>query len=114
MPKPTNSKKHAAKPLQFYTLRPWQHRVTEDGVEILAYVEGHDWEPVLIVNPTSGASAEAMATYLTDIINQHHPRQGLLHEAMSALEICLEEDKMTYTSEQTAERVITRIKRIAR
>jgi hypothetical protein len=113
MPKPTKPKKYAAKPRQFYSLHPWQYRVTDNGAEILAYVEGHDWETVLIVNPTSGASAEVLAAYVTDIINQHRPKHHLLHEAMSALELCLEEDTMTYTSEQTAEHVITRIKKIA-
>src|SRR5208282_4068571 len=95
---------------EFYSLHPWQCRVEKDSVEILAYVEASDWEPVLTVHPTSGASAEILANYVTAIINEHHTRQDLLHEAMSSLAICLEEDKMTYTSEQTAERVITRIK----
>jgi len=34
----------------------------------------------------------------------------LLQEAMTALELCLEEGHMTFTSEQAADRVITRIK----
>ena len=113
MPKSTTPKKHAAKHRQFYTLHPWRYRVANDRAEILAYVEGHDWETVLIVNPTSGNSAEVLAAYVTDIINLHNASHGLLHDAMSALELCLQEDRMTYTSEQTAERVVTRIKSLA-
>ena len=112
MPKTRNPRKTAARARQFYSLQPWQCRVIEDRAEILAFVEAHGWQPVLTVNPTPGATAEALATYVTGIINRHQTREDLLQEAMSALATCLEEDEMTYTSEQAADRVITRIKRM--
>jgi hypothetical protein len=111
MPKPKKPKGPTQQSRQFYALHPWQCRHHNDQSEITAYVEASgEWEAVLTVHPTSGASAEALATYVAAIMNEHQGKADLLHEAMTALELCLEEDHLTFTSEQAADRVITRIK----
>jgi hypothetical protein len=98
-------------PRRFYAAHPWQCKHNEDRSDITAYVEASgEWETILTVHPTSGASAEALATYVAAIMNEHQGTAGLLQEAMTALELCLEEDQLTFTSEQTADRVVTRIK----
>lgn len=110
MPKPSKTKA-ATKPRSFYSLHPWQCAHHPDCSEIAAYVEASgEWETILTVHPTSGASAETLATYVAVIINEHQGKADLLHEAMTALELCLEEDRLTFTSEQAADRVVTRIK----
>ena len=96
---------------QFYTAHLWQCRHLEDRSEITAYVEASgEWETILTVHPTSGASAEVVAAYVTAIINEHQSRVDLLQEAVTALELCLGEDHLTFTSEQAADRVVARIK----
>jgi predicted protein tyrosine phosphatase len=104
-----------AKPLrQFYTAHPWQCQHHQGRSQITAYIEASgEWEATLTVHPTSGASAETLAAYVAAIINEHQGKADLLHEAMKALELCLEEDRLTFTSEQAADRVITRIKATA-
>jgi len=111
MPKSTKSKRAATQSRQFYAAHPWQCRHREDRSDITAYVEASgEWETVLSVHPTSGASAEALATYVAAIMNEHQGKADLLQEAMEALELCLEEAQLTFTSEQAADRVVTRIK----
>jgi hypothetical protein len=111
MPKSTKSKRPAKQSRQFYVAHPWQCRHEKDRSDITAYVEASgEWETILTVQPTSGVSAEALATYVAAIMNEHQGKADLLQEAMTALELCIEEDHLTFTSEQAADRVITRIK----
>jgi hypothetical protein len=111
MPKTKGTKCPATQPRKFYTAHPWQCRHLEDRSKITAYVEASgEWETILTVHPTSGASAEVVAAYIAAIINEHQSKADLLQEAMTALELCLEEDRLTFTSEQEADRVVTRIK----
>ena len=57
-----------------------------------------------------GASAEVLANYVVAIVHEHQSKADLLQEAMTALELCLEEDRLTFTSEQAADRIVMRIK----
>jgi hypothetical protein len=109
---PKQKPKNTATPSRlFYAAHPWECRHHEDRSEITAYVEASgEWETILTVQPTSGASAEVVAAYVAAIISEHQGKADLLQEAMTALELCLEEDHLTFTSEQAADRVITRIK----
>ena len=101
----------AAQMRKFYTSHPWQCRHLKDRSEITAYVEASgEWETILTVHPTSGDSAEVVAAYVAALINEHLGKADLLQEAMKALELCLEEARLTFASEQAADRVITRIK----
>jgi hypothetical protein len=110
MPK-QKPKKTATQPRKFYTAHPWQCRHLKDRSAITAYVEASgEWETILTVHPTSGVSAEVVAGYVAALINEHQSKADLLQEAMTALELCLEEPRLTFTSEQAADRVITRIK----
>ena len=111
MPRTSDQQRHTTQPRQFYAAHPWQCQHHQDHSEITAYVEASgEWEAILTVHPASGASAEALAMYVATIMNEHQGKADLLHEAMTALELCLEEDKLTFASEQAADRVITRIK----
>ena len=108
----------ASKPLglisssrQFYAAHPWQLRHQKTRSDIVAYVEASgEWEIILTVHPTSGTSAEALANFVAAIMNEHQSKSDLLQEAMMALEFCLEDDHLTFSSEQVADRAITRIK----
>jgi predicted membrane chloride channel (bestrophin family) len=109
MPKVPKPKKQATKSREFYGLHPWQCRHHKDCSEITAYVEASGWEKVLTVHPTSGASAEAVAQFLCDLVNDNRKNKSLLHDAMAALEQVLN-DGLNFSTEQAADRVVTRIK----
>lgn len=97
---------------KIYSLHPWECRHHQYHSEITAYVEASgEWEVVSIIRSSSGASAETMATFICDIINDAQKNQGVLQEAMEALQTCLEEDGLTFSSEQTVDRIMARIKK---
>jgi hypothetical protein len=96
----------------FYSLHPWRCDHHADRSEITAYVEasGH-WETVAVVPPTSGASAEAVATFIVRLINAAQQNRDILRDAMEALEGVMN-DGLNFTTEQTAEHVIISIKKV--
>jgi hypothetical protein len=111
MTKASKPKSSIPSPRQFYAAHPWQLRHKKTRTDVEAYVEASGkWETVLTVYPTSGASAETLVNYVASILNEHQSKVDLLHEAMMALEQCLEGEHLTFTSEQAADRAITRIK----
>lgn len=111
MPKSKKAKSHAKQIRLFYAARPWECCHHQDSSEITAYIEASgEWETIITVHPTSGASAEALANYVAAIVNDHQGKADLLQEARAALEQCLEGDRLTFTSEQAADRVVTRIR----
>lgn len=94
-----------------YALQPWVCQHYPDHSEIEAYVEATgDWEAVAEVHQTAGHSAEALADYIVRVINDNQKNKNLLLDAMEALQLCLEEDGLTFSSEQAVDRVFTRIK----
>src|SRR6266851_1772305 len=96
---------------QFNAAHPWQCRHKKTRSDIEAYVEASgEWETILTVHPTSGACAETLANYVASIMNEHQSKTDLLQEAMMALELCLEDERLTFTSEQAADRAVTRIR----
>jgi hypothetical protein len=112
MPKTTKPKNTTRQPKCLYSAHPWKCRYHKDRSEILAYVEASGaWETVADIRPTAGASAETMALFICDIINDNQKSKTLLQEAMEALELCLEEEGLTFSSEQAADSVVTRIKK---
>lgn len=104
--------KREAKNRPFYSIHPWACQHQHDQSEICAYVEASGkWEIVAIVQQTAGASAEVMAEFICYLINDNQKNKSLLLDAMAALESCLEESKLTYSSEQAADSVLHRIKK---
>jgi hypothetical protein len=113
MPKKSPSETPIRKPKSFYAIHPWECRHHKDRSEITAYVEASGkWEIIAEIRHTSGASAETMATFISKIVNENQERQRLLLDAMAALQTCLDEDSLTFTSEQAADRVISNIKKV--
>ena len=113
MPKATKPKKATASPRSLYVAQPWKCRHLKDHSEILVYVEASGaWETMGLVQPTGGASAETAAEFITQLINTSQQNQSALRDAMEALELCLEEDGLTFSSEQVAERSLNAIKKL--
>ena len=100
----------AQQPAGYYTRHPWKCSSRNGKVQIEAYVEkSSNWETIIEVRSSSDASAEALAGYVSDIINQDQMRQELLEEAKAALEQ-IEKEGITFSSEHDADRVLRRIK----
>jgi hypothetical protein len=111
MPKAPKKPAQADKTRCYYMVQPWEYRNSGDQTEIMAYVEASGaWEVVAVVQPTSGASAEALAAYITAIVNQQQRRQDLLQDAMHALELVME-DGLNFSSEQAVEHALHNIKK---
>lgn len=103
----------AKKLRRYYSIHPWECKHFADHSEIAAYVEASGkWETILKVNRTSGVSAEAMATYICSLINESQPNKDLLRDAMEALEQVLEDEGLTFASEQAAEHTVRNIKQV--
>ncbi len=106
---PRKPKPDRKTPRRFYFTAPWQCVHHPDRSDITAYVEASGtWETVATILPTSCFSAEALATFVLDTINDQVEGRDLLRDAVSALKLCNEEAQMTYTSEHMADRVIDR------
>jgi len=100
------------KPINFYSIYPWGIQHQPNHSEIDAYVEASgEWEIVLNVRSTSGASHETMAQYILSIIHEHQKKQSALQDAMHALELVLNEG-ITFSSEQAIGQAVTRIKKV--
>lgn len=111
MPKKSKTENSAKKQRNYYAVHPWECRHYDDHSVITAYVEASgNWERVAEICNTSGASAETMATFLCNLINDNQKDRNLLVAAMNALQTCLDEANHTFTSEQAAESTVTRIK----
>ena len=109
----TKSKATAASPRALYAAQPWTCRHTKDHSEILAYVEASGaWEVIAEVRPTAGASSETAAAFIARVVNTNQQNQSALRDAMEALELCLEEDGLTFSSEQAAERSVNAIRKL--
>lgn len=97
---------------RYYTLHPWQCRHYAEHSEISAYVEASgEYEVVAIIRPTSGASSEALATFIVNLINDNQNNGHLLSDAMATLQLILEEDRLTFSSEQAADAIVNRIRK---
>jgi len=108
MRKPTPAA--AKKPRQFYRVEPWSCRpCKDDRWEICAYVEASGRLEVMAeVLPTSGYTAETLAGFVVSWINDS---QTIMNDALTTLELFLQEGRITFTSEQAADTVISRIRK---
>ncbi|MFY9288602.1 MAG: hypothetical protein WAO98_08900 [Alphaproteobacteria bacterium] len=96
----------------YYSVYPWQCCHFEDRSDIRAYVEANGkWEMVMTVFNTGGCGHEDMATFLTNLINDNIQNRPLWIAAQEALELCLESDRLNFSSEQAADAVIARLKK---
>jgi hypothetical protein len=110
MAKKSSPKNDAPKRRQPYSIEPWEYTHTPNYAEITAYVEASGKREVVAkIMPTSGFSAEFMAGYLCQLVNDHNTNHSLLVAAKEALELCLADDEQSFSSEQAADAVITRI-----
>jgi hypothetical protein len=110
--KAQSSSKADPKPRCFYSLHPWRCDHHADRSEIMAYVEASgQWETVAVVPPTSGASAEAVASFIVRLVNAAQQNRDILRDAMAALEAVMN-DGLNFTTEQAAEHVIISIKKV--
>ncbi len=97
---------------RFCPNRPWECRHHADRSEIVAYIEvAAAWETVAVIPPITGSSAKATAEFIARLVNDSARTQSLLREAMEALQLCLEEDTLTFASEQAADRVAAEIRK---
>ena len=110
MSKPSKPKTITEKPRSYYAAHPWECHHSKDNSVIVAYVEASgNWENIATIHPTPGHSAETIATFICGLVNEHQKNRNLLHDAMEALEMVIS-DGLTFSSEQVADRVVTRIK----
>jgi hypothetical protein len=110
MPGPAQTSS-ARKSRQFYRVEPWRCRHYQNRSEISAHVEASGQsEGVAIALPSSGASAEALGCFIVDLVNDNQRNEDVLLDALSVLELLLEEGRLTFTSEQAAEAVASRIR----
>ena len=114
------TKKPIAKPPRnlelryLYGLVPWKCNHHADRSEIIAYVDASSrWETVAVIPPTSGASAEVLANSIVCLVNATRQNEDLLRHAMEALEAVMN-DGLNFTTEQTAEHVISDIKQVVK
>jgi hypothetical protein len=115
MPKKAEPQSQIKKPKSFYAVNPWECRHHQNYSEIIAYVEASGtWEIIANIRQTSGASAETMASFICKIVNENQERQRLLLDAMNALQTCLDEDDLTFSSEQAADRVVNSIRQVVK
>ncbi len=111
MPKAKQPKE--AKSRVYYQIHEWQCEHHKDCSEIKAYVEASgEWETVLEARPTSGASAETLADFVCGLINSNQEKNRLMRIALEALQTCLDEGDLNFTSEQAADHAIAQLKKV--
>jgi hypothetical protein len=112
MPRRVQPSSGARKLRQFYRVEPWRCRHYKNRSEISAYVEASGQaEIVAVVLPSSGASAEALAEFIAELVNDNQKNIDMLPDALAAIELVLEEGRLTFTSEQAADVVAARIRK---
>jgi hypothetical protein len=80
-----------------------------DRSEISAYVEADGKaEIAATIQRTSGAFAEALAVYLIRLVNDTQSSSHVLQDAAAALEVGLEEGRLTFSSQQAIEAALKR------
>lgn len=87
-----------------YTLEPWS-RVHQDGIwkiETYSMATGKR-EVVAEIRQSAGFSAEAIADYIVNAVNNLEKREHLIGEMIAALELCLECEGITWEAEHDAE-----------
>lgn len=91
------------------TFQPWscEHEDGKSRVEAYNAATGQR-ETVLETYATSGHSAEAIAEFITQAVNNFDKREQLINEMQAALEICLECDGLNWAAEHDADVALRR------
>jgi len=110
----TRSQSRTKKPRSFQPLQPLECRYYKDHSEIVASIEsGKEWKVVAEIGVIAGISHEVMAKYICQLMNDNLSHKNVLRDAMDALKLCLTEASMTFSTEQAADCVLTRIQRVS-
>jgi hypothetical protein len=103
------SKQSMPKKRSLYNVTPWICVHHTDRSEIKAHVEYTGQQEVIaIIAKAKGINAEALAEFITRLINEHENNQNQMREAIAALELCLESDGLSWEAEQAADVIIRR------
>ena len=112
MPKRSKPKNGTSRKNLLQTKQPWKCRHHKAYSEISTYAEANgNWEKVLTIHPSSAVSADTIAQFILGLLNNHQQNQNLLQAAMEALENVMK-DGLNFTTEQSAEHVVTHIKKV--
>jgi hypothetical protein len=96
----------------YYGVHPWRCTHHGDRSEVFAYAEASGtWELVLEVRSSSGATAEELAIYIVNLVNDRREDQPALEQAFAALDGVLQ-DGLTFTTEQEADHAVERLKKL--
>lgn len=91
-------------------LHPWRCERRGEHCEIVAYADASGaWETIAVIPSTSGASADFLAGFIVNLVNESQEDSDVLEAARKALEAVMEEG-LTFSTEQEAEHVIDRLK----
>ena len=92
--------------------QPWRCVHLVDHSEITAcFVVGGRWETIANIRPAFGVTAKDIAEFLIKLVNSHRERGDLLEGAAETLEAILK-DGLDFTTEQSAEHIVTHIKKV--
>lgn len=98
-------------PAVSYTMPPWSCRDGEGGIEIEAYnEETGDWVVIAKTVPAPGIDPKPNADFLLRAVNNYDRDRQVIAELISALEMCIGCDKLSWEAEQEASIVLARAK----
>jgi hypothetical protein len=109
MPKIIKQPQPISKKKPLYSITPWACVHHPDRSEIKAHVEYTGQQEVIaVISKAKGVDAEAVAEFITWLVNEHENNQNQMREAIAALELCLESDGLSWAAEQAADVTIRR------
>jgi hypothetical protein len=111
---PKKPKTHTPRPAlkKYYAIHPWRCEHKPEHSDIMAYAESSGtWEIIARVRVTSGHSAETLATFITNLVNDYQENESLLGGAVKALESILNEG-WNFSTETETDDLLKRIKKI--
>jgi hypothetical protein len=92
------------------TIQPWSCVHQEGKSQIQAYVMATGQHEVLAeIASVPGYTAEAMAEFIVNAVNNFDKRERLIEEMKSALETCLESGGLNWAAEHDADVVLRRV-----
>jgi len=97
---------------RLYFSYPWQCHHYGDYSELHVYVEkSAAWENLVTIRSSGGLSAEDLAKFICHLVNEHETNRSFLLKAMQALEASLDDNRLSFSSEQGVERAMEAIKK---
>lgn len=114
-PRKTKSTKAATSTRNFvrekalYGLAPWSCKHFHTHSEIEAYLmAAGDWQTVAEVRQSANLSAEEMANYIANVVNDHDKLMNILDDMITALETCLDSKGLDWSAENEVDIVLRR------